>query len=34
VDWAYVRMMRPSSETIVCADPFRAYDERVDRLAA
>jgi proteasome accessory factor A len=34
VDWAYVRMMRPTSETIVCADPFRAYDERVDRLAA
>jgi len=26
--------MTPTSETILCPDPFVAHDERVDRLAA
>ena len=34
VDWAYVRTMVPTSEMILCPDPFLAHDERVDRLAA
>jgi proteasome accessory factor A len=34
VDWAYVRTMGPDSKTILCPDPFLAYDERVERLAA
>ncbi len=34
VDWAYVRTMTPTSETILCPDPFVSHDERVDRLAA
>jgi proteasome accessory factor A len=34
VDWAYVRTLNPTSETILCPDPFIAHDERVDRLAA
>jgi proteasome accessory factor A len=34
VDWAYVRTLTPTSETILCPDPFLAHDERVDRLAA
>jgi proteasome accessory factor A len=34
VDWAYVRTIAPTSETILCPDPFVAHDERVDRLAA
>ena len=34
VDWAYVRTVLPMNETILCPDPFLAYDERIDRLAA
>jgi proteasome accessory factor A len=34
VDWAYVRRMGPEDETVVCPDPFLAYDARVERLAA
>jgi proteasome accessory factor A len=34
VDWAFVRLMGPESETVLCPDPFCARDERVDRLAA
>jgi proteasome accessory factor A len=34
VDWAYVRKMGPEDETVVCQDPFIAYDARVERLAA
>jgi proteasome accessory factor A len=34
VDWAYVRIVGPDSETILCPDPFLAHDERVERLAA
>ena len=34
VDWAYVRTMAPESQVIMCEDPFVAYDERVERLAA
>jgi proteasome accessory factor A len=34
VDWAYVRTLLPMNETILCPDPFLAYDDRIDRLAA
>jgi proteasome accessory factor A len=34
VDWSYVRTLMPTTETILCPDPFLAHDERVDRLAA
>jgi proteasome accessory factor A len=34
VDWAYVRTTAPESQIVVCEDPFLAYDERVERLAA
>ena len=34
VDWAYVRTTAPENQIVLCEDPFLAYDERVERLAA
>ena len=34
VDWASVRTMTPRCESIACPDPFIAYDDRVEQLAA
>ena len=32
VDWVYLKLNDPERETILCKDPFQAYDERVTRL--
>ena len=32
VDWVYLKLNDPERETILCKDPFQAYDERVARL--
>jgi proteasome accessory factor A len=32
VDWVYLKLNDPERETILCKDPFQAYDERVERL--
>jgi hypothetical protein len=34
VDWAYVRTMAPVNQIVICEDPFLAYDQRIERLAA
>jgi proteasome accessory factor A len=35
VDWSFVRaIVEGRSETVLCEDPFVAYDERVERLVA
>jgi proteasome accessory factor A len=32
VDWVHLKVNDQSQRTVVCKDPFRAEDERVDRL--
>ena len=32
VDWVHLKVNDQSQRTVVCKDPFRAVDERVDRL--
>ena len=33
VDWTYIRLAEdPEERAVACLDPFRAFDERVDRL--
>jgi proteasome accessory factor A len=32
VDWVYLKLSDQAQRTVLCKDPFRAYDERVQRL--
>lgn len=32
VDWVHLKLNDQSQRTVLCKDPFKAYDERVDRL--
>jgi len=32
VDWVHLKLNDQAQRTVLCKDPFRAYDERVDRL--
>ncbi|ROR93422.1 proteasome accessory factor A [Salana multivorans] len=32
VDWVHLKLNDASQRTVLCSDPFRAHDERVDRL--
>jgi len=34
VDWVHLKLNDQAQRTILCKDPFRAVDERVDRLIA
>jgi proteasome accessory factor A len=34
VDWVHLKLDDPSQLTVLCKDPFRSADERVDRLIA
>ncbi len=34
VDWVHLTLNDQAQRTVLCKDPFRAYDERVDRLIA
>ena len=34
VDWVQLKLNDQAQRTVLCKDPFRAYDERVDRLIA
>ena len=34
VDWVHLKLNDQAQRTVLCKDPFRAYDERVDRLIA
>jgi proteasome accessory factor A len=34
VDWVHLKLNDPSQRTVLCKDPFRSADERVDRLMA
>jgi len=34
VDWVHLKLDDPSQRTVLCKDPFRSVDERVDRLIA
>src|SRR2546429_2035135 len=34
VDWVHLKLHDQAQRTVLCKDPFRAYDERVDRLIA
>ena len=32
VDWVHPKLNDQAQRTVLCKDPFRAYDERVQRL--
>ena len=32
VDWVHLKLNDQAQRTVLCKDPFRAYDERVQRL--
>jgi proteasome accessory factor A len=34
VDWVHLKLNDQAQRTVLCKDPFRAHDERVDRLIA
>ena len=34
VDWVHLKLNDQAQRTVLCKDPFRAVDERVDRLIA
>jgi len=34
VDWVHLKLNDQAQKTVLCKDPFRAHDERVDRLIA
>ncbi len=34
VDWVHLKLNDQAQRTIVCKDPFRAVDERVEKLIA
>ncbi len=34
VDWVHLKLNDQAQRTVLCKDPFRAYDERVDKLIA
>ncbi len=34
VDWVHLKLNDQAQRTVLCKDPFRAHDERVDKLIA
>ena len=34
VDWVHLKLNDQAQRTVLCKDPFRAFDERVDKLIA
>jgi proteasome accessory factor A len=34
VDWVHLKLNDQAQRTVLCKDPFKAHDERVDRLIA
>jgi proteasome accessory factor A len=34
VDWLHLKLSDQAQRTVLCKDPFRSHDERVDRLIA
>ena len=34
VDWVHLKLNDQAQRTVLCKDPFKAFDERVDRLIA
>ena len=34
VDWVHLKLNDQAQRTVRCKDPFRAHDERVDKLIA
>ena len=34
VDWVHLKLNDQAQRTVLCKDPFRASDERVDKLIA
>jgi proteasome accessory factor A len=32
VDWVHLKLNDQAQRTVLCKDPFKAYDERVDKL--
>jgi proteasome accessory factor A len=32
VDWVHLKLNDQAQRTVLCKDPFKAYDDRVDRL--
>ncbi len=34
VDWVHLKLNDQAQRTVLCKDPFRSVDERVDRLIA
>jgi proteasome accessory factor A len=32
VDWVHLKLTDQAQRTVLCKDPFKAYDDRVDRL--
>jgi proteasome accessory factor A len=34
VDWVHLKLNDQAQRTVLCKDPFRAYDDRVDKLIA
>ena len=34
VDWVHLKLNDQAQRTVLCKDPFKAFDERVERLIA
>jgi proteasome accessory factor A len=34
VDWVHLKLNDQAQRTVLCKDPFRAHDDRVDKLIA
>ncbi|MHB1488635.1 MAG: proteasome accessory factor PafA2 family protein, partial [Acidimicrobiales bacterium] len=34
VDWVHLKLNDQAQRTVLCKDPFRSHDDRVDRLIA
>ena len=34
VDWVHLKLNDQAQRTVLCKDPFKAYDERVEKLIA
>ena len=34
VDWVHLKLNDQAQRTVLCKDPFRSHDERVERLIA
>jgi proteasome accessory factor A len=32
VDWVHLKLNDQAQRTVLCKDPFKAYDDRVDKL--